>query len=190
MSFTKEKKEKLIPIVRNFPEIEVGMDGVEARGEFSEEWVSTDEKRKIVVTVMGGGKEWEGVWLKDILLLMINPLLGSELMRVQFVKRPDSEELTRSVFVDVFKFEDEAATFESYGYSSDNDGEREEMGRVRLPGHLSQNITALDFLEELKDEDVFLLDEIPMRIDVDETIRLFVEQLQERNFVKPNLIPA
>lgn len=169
-----------------YPEIEMGMMRIEETGEVKEEWFSADGKRKIEMMVVGGGLGWEGIWIKNISLHSTDNLVGGELMRVQYVKLPESEDVTIAIFVDVFSFEDGVGHMENFSFSSDAGGTRESLNkRVTIQ---TKEITALEYIEALKNESVRLLDEMPTRIDVEETARLFIEQLEERNFVMPILI--
>ncbi len=181
-------KEHSVHSQNKYPSIELSMEDVVSHGERIEEWLSQDGKHKVIVTVMGG-KEWEGTWLKDVILICTDKLVGGEMMRVQSVKRPDRDEIVNTVFIDVFRFGREFGYMENYSFHSDNDGLIEDAGRISLPNHMAET-TTLDYLEALTREDVHLLDEVPERIDIDETIRLFLEQLEERRFTKPVLISA
>lgn len=166
----------------------MGMERVAETGELEEEWTSGDGKRRVEVTVVGGGLGWEGVWLKNIDLQSTDNLVGGELMKVSYVKLPESEEIITTISVDVFSFEEGVGYMENFNFSSDTEGVRESTGK--RPIGFAEEITALDYIEALKSEDVHLMDEIPLRIDIEETARLFVEQLQDRNFSKPLLIRA
>ncbi|OGD83172.1 hypothetical protein A2572_02820 [Candidatus Collierbacteria bacterium RIFOXYD1_FULL_40_9] len=68
----------------------------------------------------------------------------------------------------------------------DNDGKIEEVGRItnRSQGEVE------DYIETLTTERIRAIDDLPERIDVEETIRLFLEQLEERRMTLPVLIPA
>ena len=179
-------KEYLFGSHNTYPTIDLDMDNIEDRGETIEQWTSPDGRHKVIVAVMGG-KEWEGIWLKDVILICTDQLAGGEMMRVQSVKRTDANDVVNTVFIDVFRFGGEFGYMENYSYSSDNGGILEEVGKVTFPNHKAET-TTLDYLEALTYVDVHLMDEIPKAIDVNETIRVFLEQLEERRFTKPILI--
>lgn len=180
-------KEKRLHGVSNFPNVDMEPERLEHSGEHIEEWTSEDGLKKIVVTVIGGGSDWKGTWLKDVRLFTINQLLACELMRVQTVKNDELNSVVKSVYVEVFSYTDNVGKMESYSFSSDSGGVRERSGEIRFTGASS---SPLDFLEALTNAEVNFLNDLPEKIDVDETIRLFVEQLQELRFTRPVLVCA
>jgi hypothetical protein len=70
---------------------------------------------------------------------------------------------------------------ETYAYSTDSEGFREDFGT-------KSKIGILETLERLAEGNLRTSDDLPERIDVEETARFFVEQLQERDFALPKLI--
>ena len=180
-------KEKHLRGISNFPQIDMDVESLEDSGEYIEEWISEDKTRKIVVTVMGGGPEWDGIWLKDIRLLTLNDLLACELMRVQIVKNEELQHVVKNIYMDVFSYEGNVGKMESYSFSSDNAGTREQAGHIRLA---DRAVSPLDYIEALTNSEVNFINDLPEAIDVDETIRLFVEQLQELRFTRPVLVCA
>ncbi len=179
MSFL--KVEKLVPITNKYPVIEVGVDKIEEEGEKNEEWLSADGKIEVVLMVMGGGVGWEETWLKDIRLNSTNSVVGGELMRVQYVKNTDTNSCAVSLHVEGLDLKEGEWVLENYFYSSDAEGTKElEDSRT------SEDVLGL--IEGLALGTLRMSTDLPERIDVGETARLFVEQLQERNFSLPELI--
>ncbi len=160
------------------------MEGVETEGEKYQEWTSSDGKHKVIYMIRGGGKEWGGVWLKEIILKSTDPLTGSEMMKVQIVKNPDEVQPTKVVYVDTFRVNSGFGEMVKYVYSSDSEGLREETGEVSM----KDEAEPLDYIESLTTSEVRLVQDLPKRIDVEETIRLFQEQLIEQHFYMPVLI--
>jgi hypothetical protein len=179
--------EKKFGLQHNFPKIIPGMEKIEDEGEKSEEWQNKEETRRVVYTVMGGGKEWGGVWLKDIRLLSTDKVIGGELMRVQYAKDTETKNQVVTVFVDVLKVDLRDWHLETFLWSSDNGGKIEEMGCSKYP-NFERKFTMEDCIQAVTDESVHFLMDLPEQIDVEETARLFLEQLEERNFALPTLI--
>ncbi len=173
-------------IVHKFPDLEDGFEEIGTLHERCEVW--ENESRKITLSVLGGTKEWPGVWVKEISMESTDPILSSCLMRVQIVKNEDTNISTKAVFVDVFRFDGEKGFFQVYAYSSNNEGKLEDMGITEPVTDL--NISPLDYIDALVAEPARSEDELPERIDVEETIRLFLEQLEERRFDLPALVSA
>lgn len=173
-----------------YPIDDLEIDSFEELSTKNDEWVSEDKKRKLVVIVMGGGvfSDWKGVWLKDIILSSTDSLVASELMRVQLSKNADSKEVLKTVFVDVFEFQQGQGIMNSKVYCSATGGKLEEMGKYSLCGE--KDTSTEEYIEAFVEEDVRTVQDLPEQIDVDETIRLFMEQLEERNFSMPVLVPA
>lgn len=167
-----------LPLV--YPWVEVGLDGVESQGEKNEEWISPDKKRRITSLVIGGGK-WNSVWAKEVSLLSCEEESCNLLMRVVHTKNADTGTTTTSVQVEALKTENGLWFLESFGYSLESEGKRESLG-------VSEPIDTLDGIENLAKEEIVLESDLPERIDVEETARLFIEQLQERSLGRPILI--
>lgn len=169
----------------SYPVIDLEMEGVEVEGEKHVVWENEEEKRRISYIVMGGG-EWQSIWTKILILASTDTLVGTELMRVEISKDNDTGKITKAVFVDVFKFDGGKGKSANFVYEQDNDGKREESGHVRL---ISEG-EIWDYMETLKHETIRTLPDLPERIDVDETIRLFLEQIEDRRMQVPVLISA
>lgn len=169
----------------SYPTVDLNMEGVETEGQKQIEWENPDLKRRITYIVFGGGS-WQDTWTKILILSSTDPLVGSELMRIEVTKDGDSGKINKAVFVDVFKYDGGKGKTANFVYELENDGVREESGHVA-------NISVAEveeYIETLKQESVRTLPDLPERIDVDETIRLFMEQVEERNFGMPVLIAA
>jgi len=171
--------------MNSYPEIDLNMEGVETEGQKSIFWENEAEKRKITYIVMGGGP-WEETWVKILILANTDKLFDSEMMRVEVSKNTSTGVISKAVFVDVFKFDGGTGRTASFAYPMDNDGKIEEVGRItnRSQGEVE------DYIETLTTERIRAIDDLPERIDVEETIRLFLEQLEERRMTLPVLIPA
>lgn len=169
----------------SYPTIDLEMEGVEAEGEKHLVWENETEKRRISYIVLGGG-DWQGVWTKILILASTDPLVGTELMRVEVSKDNDTGRLSKAVFVDVFKFDGGKGKSANFVYELDNDGAREESGHVN---QVSEG-EIWDYVETLKSETIRTISDLPARIDVDETIRLFLEQIEERRMHLPALVIA
>lgn len=167
----------------SYPIIDLNMEGVEVEGEKHVVWENEAEKRKISYIVLGGGS-WQSVWTKILILSSTDPLVGSEMMRVEISKDGDTGEINKAVFVDTFKFEEEVGKAVNFVYELGNEGRREESGHVY---QISEG-EVYDYLETLKDEMVRTRPDLPEQIDVEETIRLFLEQVEERRMSMPVLI--
>lgn len=171
--------------LNTYPVVDLNMEGVETESEKSIVWESADQKRQIIYLVVGGGA-WGDTWTKILTMSCTDELVGSEMMRVQLTKNTTTGMLTKAVYVDTYKYSGEKGYTQSFVYTLENDGMIEEANDVieRSSGELEQ------YLEILKTETIRTLVDLPERIDVDETIRLFMEQVAERNFAMPFLIPA
>ena len=180
--------EEAFSVFHNFPKIEAGMEIVEEEGERKEFWLSKDERRQVSLTIMGGGKGWKDTWLKEIGLLCINEIVGSELMRVQYVKNMDTGLVTTVVFVDILTVKNDGLLITKYSYFGDNDGRLEEV--CGQNHSFNKTYTMESLIEAVATEEVRFGNELPKRIDVEETARLFIEQLEERNFSLPVLVDA
>lgn len=172
-----------------YPIDDLEAENFDELGSRNDEWENETAKRKLVVNIINGEKNstWEGSWVKEIRLFSTDNLVGCELLRVQFSKKADSDEVVKNVFVDVFEYDNGLGIMSSMMYSSANDGWLEESGNYVLCGE--EHIPLEHFLEELLKDDFRLLSDLPKKIDVEETIRLFIEQLEEKNFSKPFLVP-
>ncbi len=176
-----ERTEKRL---NNYPIVDLNMEGVETEGEKKVIWENESEKRRISYIVLGGG-DWQSVWTKILILTSTDLLVGTELMRVEISKDSDTGKISKAVFVDVFKFEVDSGKSINFVYELDNEGKREESGNVR---QISEG-EVLDYIESLKFESIRALSDLPERIDVEETIRLFLEQIEDRRMQMPVLIP-
>lgn len=143
----------------------------------NDEWVSKDGRNKLIVTIVGGDSNagWNGAWIKDVCLLSILQDSRLEVLRVQLSKNGDNENVLKNVFVEAIETVDDQQFIVSIMFSNASEGYREELNRVKCELFVSE-------------DDNRLLRNLPKRIDVDETIRLFIEQLEERNFRTPLLI--
>lgn len=179
------QKERTENITNSYPNIDLNMEGIETEREKSVDWQSVETDRQINYVVVGGGA-WGDTWMKSLSLSSTNKLVGTELMRVEQTKNSTTGITSKTVFVDVIKLELGKLSIISYAYPQDNDGLIEEMGIKD-----ESVVTSLEeYLEELKTENIRTARDLPDRIDVDETIRLFLEQIEERSFGMPVLIPA
>ncbi len=169
----------------SYPVVDLNMEGVEMEEEQQIVWENSVEKRCISYIVIGGGK-WDSIWTKILILSSTDPLVGSELMRVEISKDSDTGKVTKAVFVDVFKFDDGKGKTTNYVYESETDGKKEESG------HLNQISEGgvWDYMETLKVESIRAIADLPDRIDVEETIRLFMEQIEDRRLDMPTLVSA
>jgi len=172
-----------------FPDVVSGMERIEEEGEKYEEWLSPDEKFRVVSTIVGGGKGWEGVWLREMHLISTDKAVGGDLMKVQWIKQKGVPEIITNVYVEVLKVNLTNWHFESYGYSSDCDGMRESIGATSFPTVVDKNLIMEDCIEGVVNSPVHFESDLPDRIDVEETARLFMEQLEDRNFILPVLVP-
>ncbi len=172
-----------------YPDVIFGMEKVEEEGEKYEEWLSPDEKYKVILTIVGGGKVWDGVWLKEMCLLSMDDSVGSEMMRVQWVKQKNNPEIVTNIYVDVLKINLTSWYFEVYGYSSDNDGKLEKMEKITLPNIKPGAFVMEECIEKVANTPVRFLLDLPERIDVEETALLFREHLEDRDFSLPILVP-
>ncbi len=179
------QKERTENITNSYPNIDLNMEGVETEGQKQIEWENAEEQRRITYLVIGGGS-WQDTWTKILILSSTNPLVGTELMRVEVTKNGDTGKVNKAVFVDVFKYDGGKGRSVNFVYDLENDGQREESGHV-------SNISEAEveqYIETLMDESVRAVPDLPERIDVDETIRLFLEQIEERRIQIPVLIPS
>ncbi len=171
--------------LNSYPAIDLNMEGVESEGERDISWENDAQKRRIRYIVLGGGS-WGSIWTKILILSSTDPLVGTEMMRVEISKDNDTGKIGKAVFVDVFKFDGGKGKTANFVYEIDNDGKREESGHVL---QISEGEVE-DYIEILKYESIRSLSDLPERIDVEETIRLFVEQIEERRMNLPTLIAA
>jgi len=169
----------------NYPIVDLNMEGVETEAEKSIVWESAEHKRQIGYLVIGGGA-WGDTWTKILTMSCTDKLVGSEMMRVQLTKNTTTGMLTKAVYVDVFKYDGGKATTRSFVYTQENEGQVEEVDEKRQ----SSEGELEEYLESLKTEAIRTLVDLPERIDIDETIRLFMEQVEERSFGMPVLISA
>ena len=169
----------------SYPVVDLNMEWVEMEEEQQIVWENSVEKRCISYIVIGGGK-WDSIWTKILILSSTDPLVGTELMRVEISKDSDTGKVSKAVFVDVFKFDDGKGKTTNYVYESETDGKREESG------HLNQISEGgvWDYMETLKVESIRAIADLPDRIDVEETIRLFMEQIEDRRLDMPTLVSA
>ena len=100
-----------------------------------------------------------------------------EVLRVQLSKNGDNENVLKNVFVEAIETVDDQQFIVSIMFSNASEGYREEIDRVKCELFVSE-------------DDIRLLHNLPKRIDVEETIRLFIEQLEVKNFTKPLLVPS
>ena len=158
---------------------------METEGEKHVVWENEIEKRRISYIVFGGG-DWQSTWTKILILSSTDPMVGTELMRVEISKDIDTGKVQRAVFVDVFKIDEGKGKSAKYVYDLDNDGIREESSPALQisEGEIS------DYIESLKFERIRTISDLPELIDVDETIRLFMEQIEERKLDMPTLVTA
>lgn len=169
----------------SYPIVDLNMEGVEMEEEQQIVWENSIEKRCISYTVIGGGK-WDSIWTKILILSSTDPMVGTELMRVEISKDSDTGKVSKAVFVDIFKFDGAMGKAINFVYELENEGNREESGNVR---QISEG-EVLDYIESLKFESIRTISDLPERIDVEETIRLFIEQIEERRTDLPVLIAA
>jgi hypothetical protein len=169
----------------SYPIIDLNMEGVETEGQKQIEWENIAEKRRITYIVFGGGS-WQDTWTKILILSSTDPLVGTELMRVEVTKDGDTGKVNKAVFVDVFKYDGGKGRSANFVYDLDNDGRREDSGHV---SNISE-AEVEEYFETLMSEMVRTLPDLPEQIDVEETIRLFLEQIQERRLGIPALISA
>lgn len=171
-----------------YPIIELDNSKLEQCGEKREEWQSADGKKKIVINVMGGGT-WGEMWLREIVLFSTDNLVGGELMRLQTTKNVLTKEIVSTIYVDAFRLGNGFGYMESFCFASDNEGLREETGKITLPNHMAGTKDE-DYLEAMLAENVLIYEELPKQIDVEETARLFLEQLEDRVIARPVLVKA
>lgn len=171
--------------LNNYPIADLNMEGVETEGEKHVVWENEVEKRRVSYIVLGGG-DWQSIWTKILILSSTDPMVGTELMRVEISKDGDTGKVQSAVFVDVFKFDEGKGKSAKYVYDLDNNGIREESDLVL---QISEG-EILDYIESLKFERIRTISDLPERIDVDETIRLFMEQIEERRLDMPTLVSA
>lgn len=169
----------------SYPKIDLNMEGVETEGEKNIVWENEAEKRRINYIVIGGG-QWQSVWTKILILSSTDQLVGTEFMRVEISKDTDTGKICKAVFVDVFKYDGGKGKSANFVYDLDNNGTKEESGHVRQISEAE----IWEYMETLKEESIRTIPDLPERIDVDETIRLFLEQIEERRMGLPVLIPA
>ena len=169
--------------LNTYPVVDLNMEGVETEGQKHIVWENEREKRSLAYIVLGGG-DWQGIWTKILILTSSDPLVGTDLMRVEISKDNDTGRITKAVFVDAFKYDGGKGVSANFVYDLDNDGKREESGHVRQISEADIE----DYFEVLKYERVRTYADLPDRIDVEETIRLFLEQIEERRMSLPVLV--
>lgn len=138
------------------------MEKIEAGGEKHQEWLSEDEGISVTMCVFGG-EDWQNVWVREIDLFVLFDSTLDNRMKVLSVKTPDSEVILHTVVVTLPV---DGGGMVQYTYSSDYGGKR-----------------------ETDDVSFDLPCDLPERIDVEETVRLFLEQMEARDFSRPFLVP-
>lgn len=172
------------PTENPYPIVDLYMEGVETEADRQINWVDEGLKRRIVYSVLGGG-EWGDTWIKALSLSSTDKLVGTELMRVEVTKNTTTNEVGIAVFVQVLKYNSGKPSLIDFAYTLENDGRIEELGRTEIGGFAMVE----EYIEALKTESIRTLPDLPERIDVEETIRLFLEQIEERRMQIPVLIP-
>lgn len=173
------------PTENPYPVVDLYMEGVKTEAGRQIDWVDERLKRRIVYTVLGGGK-WKDTWIKALSLASTDKLVGTEMMRVEVTKNTTTNEIGIAVFVQVLKYNYDKVSLIDFAYTLENDGQIEELGQTEIGGIPE----AEKYFEALKTERIRTIPDLPERIDVEETVRLFVEQIEERRLEMPVLVSA
>ena len=168
-----------------YPVIDLSMEVVETEGESRISWESKKEKRSITYITFGGGT-WESVWNKILIFSSTDPLVGCDLIKIHIIKDNDTGMLTKEIYVDIFALDGDSKKIINYVYSSLTDGLLEESGLVSS----ESAVDVVDLIETVTTEPIRTKRDLPDRIDIDETIRLLLEQIEERRMTMPVLIAA
>lgn len=174
------------------PESESGWQGSES---FKyKEWYSPDGKRRITVTICGG-PEYEGTYMKDIYLNAIGEISGGEMMRVQAVAKPNSQETEYNVYLDAITEKEDGWCLTDIAYFSHDNGTMHvpfSWSRPMKRGKY-ENLSDEEFRElcirEMRAEGIYHMSEILPEIDIKATVVAFKNQIQKLDFSKPILIP-
>ncbi len=154
------------------------------------EWNSPDGKRTVITTICGGD-EYGGTFMKDIRLIAKNEE-GSfgEMMRVQVVTEPNSEETKYNVYLDAITEKGNGDYFlTDIAYFHEDNGVMHKPFSWSYPTQTEEGENFSEQIAEARAAGIHHMSEILPEIDIEATVVSFINQIDRLDFSKPILVP-